>query len=217
MSSTLNHRARHNPYLPCLHCYRTLICMFVFSSELKFNSSWKWQPSWSLKLAYLSQLARSRTACVAGPCWHTILANPLASSTPIPWLPRHRAHLVGFFLLLFYSVHADCLQSSHVPQNRYSSGIAPGSLQAPVFLLSWRGKRSLSSQAGACICHPEASEGPARTAFHSCSSYLQGPVGAQQHQRSQRDGNSKSKALKTTLTLEPEVTKEESLNRVTAC
>ena len=82
MSSTLNHRARHNPYLPCLHCYRTLICIFVFSSELKFNSSWKWQPSWSLKLAYLSQLARSRTACVAGPCWHTILAIPLAFSTP---------------------------------------------------------------------------------------------------------------------------------------
>ena len=47
---------------------------------------------------------------------------------PFPWLPRQQTHLVCLFLLLFYSVQADCLQSSHFPQNRYSSGISPGSL-----------------------------------------------------------------------------------------
>ena len=31
------------------------LCSF-FSNKLKLNSSWKWQPSWSLKLVYLSQL-----------------------------------------------------------------------------------------------------------------------------------------------------------------
>lgn len=47
---------------------------------------------------------------------------------PFPWLPWHQTHLVCLFLLLFCSVHADCLQSSYFPQNGYSSGISPGSV-----------------------------------------------------------------------------------------
>lgn len=35
---------------------------------------------------------------------------------PLPWLPWHQTHLVCLFLLLFYSVSADCLQSSYFPK-----------------------------------------------------------------------------------------------------
>ena len=39
-----------------------LLPLCSFFSKLKLNSSWKWQPSWLLKLVYLSQLTCSKNS-----------------------------------------------------------------------------------------------------------------------------------------------------------
>ena len=94
---------------------------------------------------------------------------------PFPWLPRQQTHLVCLFLLLFYSVQADCLQSSHFPENRYSSGISPGSL--------FRHPSSFFPGEGSALCPHRLEPAPAtprlqRASRVHLSLLLQLPTGA---------------------------------------
>lgn len=187
--------------------------MFVFSNELKFNSSWKWQPSWSLKLVYLSQLTCSKNSLQHGTL---LIYHPCHSlgflDTKLTWFASSFSLST---LSMLTASKAAVFPKIDIPQ-AFHQVLSSGTPLPSSFLE----KEAVSALTGWSLhLPPRGFRGPSQeTTFHSCSSFLQGPVGAQQHQRSQRDGNSKSQALKTTLTLEPEVTKEEqSLNRVTAC